>query len=398
VKGRKIAKEQLMNSLITIEGVKKTIFGRGVVNQIGPECESLGASSALLVMDSGLAKTDISPRIQDLIHESGVKIYLYPDVSPEPDPKIADLGAEKVKKDKIACVIGVGGGSSMDVAKAIAVLAKNDGKAVDYIGLNKVKNQGLPTIMVPTTSGTGSETTFTAVFTMRDTKGKGGINSPFLYPNTAILDPELTLGLPPYVTAYTGMDALTHAIESYTSLQAHFMSEPISLRAIELISDNLRGAVFNGKDIHFRENMMMGSYLAGLGLAMSGVGACHSLAYPLGSLFDIPHGVANACMLPYVLEYNYPGNIDKFCRMAIAMDQDVEGISPRDIAALVADVVYDLEDDIGIPLTLDELKIPEDAIPELAKAAIKVERPLMNNPRPMTLEIIEEIYRQAFEG
>jgi len=387
-----------MNSLITIEGVKKTIFGSGVVNQIGPECKSLGASSALLVMDSGLAKTDICSRVQELIRKSRVKAFLYPDITPEPDPKIADLGAEQVKKDKIGCVIGLGGGSTMDVAKAIAVLAKNDGKAVDYIGLNKVKKQGLPTIMVPTTSGTGSETTFTAVFTMRDTKSKGGINSPFLYPHTAILDPELTLELPPYVTAYTGMDALTHAIESYTSIQAHFMSEPISLRAIELISDNLRGAVFNGKNMAFRENMMMGSYLAGLGLAMSGVGACHSLAYPLGSLFNVPHGIANALLLPYVLEYNYPGNIDKFCRMAISMDQDVDGLSPRDMASLVADVVYDLADDIGIPLSLDELNIPEDSIPEMAKAAIRVERPLMNNPRPMTVEIIEEIYRQAFEG
>jgi alcohol dehydrogenase len=387
-----------MNSLITIEGVKKTIFGSGVVNQIGPECKSLGASSALLVMDSGLAKTDICLKIQDLIREGGIKAILYPDVTPEPDPKIADLGAEKVKKDKIGCVIGVGGGSTMDVAKAIAVLAKNDGKAVDYIGLNKVKREGVPTIMVPTTSGTGSETTFTAVFTMRDTKTKGGINSPFLYPHTAILDPDLTLGLPPYVTAYTGMDALTHAIESYTSIQAHFMSEPISLRAIELISDNLRGAVFNGKDIGFRENMMMGSYLAGLGLAMAGVGAVHALAYPLGALFDVPHGIANALLLPYVLEYNYPGNIDKFCRMAVSMDQEADGLSPRDAASLVADAVYDLADDIGIPLSLDELNIPEDSIPEMAKAAIRVERPLMNNPRPMTLEIIEEIYRQAFEG
>jgi alcohol dehydrogenase class IV len=387
-----------MNSLITIEGVKKTIFGSGVVDQIGPECKSLGASSALLVMDSGLAKTDICLKIQDLIREGGIKAILYPDVTPEPDPKIADLGAEQVKKDKIGCVIGVGGGSTMDVAKAIAVLANNDGKAVDYIGLNKVKKKGLPTIMVPTTSGTGSETTFTAVFTMRDTKTKGGINSPFLYPCTAILDPELTLELPPYVTAYTGMDALTHAIESYTSIQAHFMSEPISLRAIELISDNLRGAVFNGKHIGFRENMMMGSYLAGLGLAMAGVGAVHALAYPLGALFDVPHGIANALLLPYVLEYNYPGNIDKFCRMAVSMDQEADGLSPRDAASLVADAIYDLADDIGIPLSLDELNIPEDSIPEMAKAAIRVERPLMNNPRPMTVEIIEEIYRQAFEG
>ena len=204
----------------------------------------------------------------------------------------------------------------MDVAKAAAVLVTNRGKAVDYIGLGLIREPGLPTIMVPTTSGTGSEVTFTSVFTMRDTKTKGGINSPYLYAHTALLDPELTLGLPPEATAYTGMDALTHAIESFTSLQSHFLSAPIALRAIELIAANLRGAVFNGGHYAYREKMMQGSYLAGLGLAMSGVGAVHALAYPLGALFNIPHGVANAVMLPHVLEYNFPGDIEKFSEIA----------------------------------------------------------------------------------
>lgn len=387
-----------MNNLVTIEGVKKTIFGTGSIDRIGPECKELGAFKVLLVMDRTLSQTDICQQIQELLKKSRIKALLYPEVTPEPDPKLADNGAELARKEKVRCIIGVGGGSTMDVAKAIGVLAKNDGKAVDYIGLNKVNKAGLPTIMVPTTSGTGSEATFTSVFTMRDAKTKGGINSPFLYPHTAILDPELTLELPPYVTAYTGIDALTHAIESYTSLQAHFMSEPISLKAIELISENLRGAVFNGSDIRFRENMMMGSYLAGLGLAMSGVGAVHALAYPVGAFFDIPHGIANSLLLPYVLEYNYPGNVDKFCQIAISMDQGGEGLPPRDLASLAADAVFDLAGDIGIPLTLKELDIPESSIPDMAAAAMKVERPIMNNPRPMTAEIAEEIYRQAFEG
>jgi len=387
-----------MNSLVTIEGVKKTIFGSGAVNQIGMECKSLGASRVLIVMDRTLAQTDICSRIQELISKSRLKAFLYPEVTPEPDPMLADLGAELSKKEKAQCVIGVGGGSTMDVAKAIGVLAKNDGKAVDYIGLNKVKKAGLPAIMVPTTAGTGSETTFTSVFTMRETKTKGGINSPFLYPHTAILDPELTLELPPYVTAYTGMDALTHAIESFTSVRAHFMSEPISLKAVELISENLRGAVFQGNNIAFREKMIMGSYLAGLGLAMSGVSAVHALAYPLGALFDIPHGIANALLLPYVLEYNYPGDINKFCQLAIAMDQEIEGLSSREAASLVAEAVYDLAMDIGIPLSLKALNIPEESITEMAQGAMKVEVPIKNNPRPMTVDVVEEIYRHAFEG
>jgi len=386
-----------MNKLVTIEGVKKTIFGTGSFNEIGNECKALGAARVLLVIDGSLAKTDICLRAQEILKKNKIKVFLYGDITPEPDPALADIGAQLAKNEKIGCVLGIGGGSTMDVAKAIAVLSKNDGKAVDYIGLNKVKNAGLPTIMVPTTSGTGSETTFTAVFTMRDTKTKGGINSPFLYPHTAVLDPELTLGLPPYVTAYTGMDALIHAIESFTSLKAHPMSETISLRAIELISDNLRGAVFNGNDIDCRDKMMMGSYMAGLGLAMAGVTAVHALSYPMGSLFGIPHGVANACLLPYVLEYNYPGNIDKFCQVSLAMGQDEDGLSSRELASLAAEAAYDLADDVGTPLTLKELNIPEDAIPELVKGAMKIAVPIMNNPRPMTAEIAEEIYRQAFE-
>lgn len=387
-----------MESLVTIEGVKKTIFGVGAINQIISECQLLGASRALLVVDRALRETEMCARIQKTFQESPVKAIPYFDVTPEPSPDLADTGAELAKKEKADCVIAVGGGSTMDVAKAIAILGKNEGKALDYVGLNLVKKPGLPTIMVPTTAGTGSEATFTSVFTMRETKSKGGINSPFLYPHTAILDPELTLGLPPDVTASTGMDALTHAIESFTSLQAHFMSEPLSLKAIEIISANLRGAVFSGSDIRFRNFMMKASYLAGLGLAMSGVGAVHALAYPLGAFFDVPHGMANALMLPYVLEYNYPGDIDKFARIAWAMGEEIEGCSERDTAALVVKAVRDLARDIGIPRTLKDLRIPEDSISDMAEAAMKIERPIMNNPRPMTAKVAEDIYKRAFEG
>ena len=387
-----------MNPLITIEGVKKTVFGTGSLNQIGLECKALGASRALLVMDRNLSKTDTCLRIQETAKKNAVKTFLYADVTPEPSPELADIGTRLAKDEKAQCVIGVGGGSTMDVAKTIAVLMKNEGKAVDYIGLDLVKNPGIPTVMVPTTAGTGSEVTYTSVFTMRDSKSKGGINSPFLYPHTAILDPELTLHLPADVTAYTGMDALTHAIESYTSLQAHFMSETISLRAIERISSNMRGAVYDGGNIRFRENMIQGSYLAGLGLAMAGVGAVHALAYPLGALFDVPHGIANGLLLPYVMEYNYPGDLVKFCQISMTMDQRCDGSTHRDLAARAAQAVFDLSEDIGIPLTLVDLGLPEDAIPQLVEGAMKIERPLMNNPRPMTTDAAEAIYIRAFKG
>jgi alcohol dehydrogenase class IV len=387
-----------MNDMIRIEGVKKTIFGAGSLDQIAEECKALKASKVLLVIDRGLSETDIRSRVEERLKKARIRTFPYPEVTPEPSPALADDGAKLAKKEKVNCVVGIGGGSTMDVAKAIAILVKNEGKAVDYIGLGLVRKQGLPSIMVPTTAGTGSEVTFTSVFTMRETKSKGGINSPYLYAHTAILDPELTLGLSPEVTAYTGMDALTHAIESFTSLQAHFMSEPISYKAIETISSNLRGAVFDGDNYRFRENMMQGSYLAGLGLAMSGVGAVHALAYPLGALFDVPHGIANALMLPYVLEYNYPGNMDKFSLIAVAMEEGDTFSSTRELAARAAQAVFDLSTDIGIPRTLKEIDIPEDAIPEMAEGAMKVTRPIENNPRPVTVKEATEIYRKAYEG
>lgn len=387
-----------MEKPITVEGIKRTVFGAGTIDQIGPECRALSASRALLVMDRQLAQTDIGNRAMESLKKNRVKTFPYGEVTPEPDPALADVGAEMARRERVQCVIGLGGGSTMDVAKAIAVLAKNDGKATEYIGLGLVKKAGLPSIMIPTTAGTGSEVTFTSVFTMRATKTKGGINSPFLYPHAAILDPELTIDLPPDVSAYTGMDALTHAIESYTSLQAHFMSEPVSLRAIELITANIRGAVFDGKRYSFREGMMQGSYMAGLGLAMAGVGAVHALAYPLGAFFDIPHGIANAVMLPYVLEYNYPGNTEKFCQIALTMGEEESDLSDRELASLAAEAVFDLSEDLGIPRTLRDLRVPQESIPEMAEAALKVTRPLMNNPRPVSHKIAQEIYTRAYEG
>ena len=384
--------------MITIEGVKKTIFGVGSLRQVPSECQSLGSVRPLLVMDRALAETDMDTRMRDIFQLSPVKAVFYSDVTPEPSPELADRGAELAKKEKADAVIGIGGGSTLDVAKAISVLVNNKGNALDYVGLNLVKVPGLPSIMIPTTAGTGSETTFTSVFTMRETRSKGGINSPFLYPHTAVLDPELTLGLPADITASTGMDALTHAIESFTSLQAHFMSEPLSLKAIEIIAANLRGAVFNGTNIHFRSHMLKASYLAGMGLAMSGVGAVHALAYPLGAFFDVPHGTANALLLPYVLGYNYPSDIDKFAQIACVMGGDVDGYPPREAAAQAVESVRELARDIGVPSTLRDLEIPEDSFRNMAEAAMKVKVPVANNPRPLTAQVAEDIYRRAFEG
>lgn len=385
-----------MNPVFTHDGVNRMVFGSGSLARLPEEVRGLGASRVLVVMDKELAETDIKNRIMEPLRKDRIKAILYGEITPEPSPKLADDGAGIAKKEKVHLVIGVGGGSSMDVAKAIATLVKNPGSAVDYIGLNLVKKKGLPTIMVPTTAGTGAETTFTAVFTMRENKAKGGINSPYLYPDLALLDPELTLSLPPWPTAYTGMDALTHAIESFTSTQANELSDLFAYRAIEIIGRNLRPAVFQGSKLAVREAMLLGSYLAGVGLANAGVTAVHALAYPLGALFDIPHGVANGTLLPFVMSYNAPAAVEKFTMVAQALGVQTYGLSPREASEMASDAVFRLADDIGMPHNLCELAVPETSLEEMAQGAMKVARPLENNPRPLSQEEVLAIYKTAY--
>jgi alcohol dehydrogenase len=284
----------------------------------------------------------------------------------------------------------------MDVAKAVAVLAANKGKAADYLGLNRVPGPGLPKIMVPTTAGTGSEVTFTSVFLRKNLKKKEGMNSPYLYPELAVLDPLLTLSLPPEPTAATGIDALCHAIESYTSINSSPMSEIFSLKAIDLIASNLRTCVHDGSDLEAREQMLLGSLYAGFGLANAGVGAVHSLSYPLGGKYGIPHGLANTIMLPPVMEFNLPAALEKFATIGAVMGEQIDDLPLREAAYLSVEAVESLIEDCNISAGLENLGIPEEVFPELAKVAMTVTRPLENNPRKVTVEDAIEMYRQVY--
>ncbi len=383
-------------SQFAIQGAGKTVFGCGAVSGLADEAKKLGARRVLVVMDRGLAETGMPSRILEPLKQGSVKAELFTNLEPEPSPASADEGAALAREHKAQAVIGVGGGSSMDVAKAVAMLAKNQGSAQDYIGLGLVKQKGLPSILIPTTAGTGAEVTFTAVFTMRESKSKGGINDEKMFPDLALLDPELTMGCPPKVTAFTGMDALTHAIEAFTSRQANPASDLYALEAVRLIGANLRNAVYRGEVAETRSRMLFGSYCAGMALANAGVGAAHALAYPLGALFGINHGTANAVLLPHVMEYNVPAAMERFARLAEALGVCCEGLSLRDCALEAVDAVFQLSSDIGIPENLGSLDIPEDSLEEMAEGSLKVARPMANNPKPVQFEDALEIYRNAF--
>ena len=385
-----------MTPIMRLQVARKIVFGEGSLELLPEEVKLMSGKKIFLVMDEGFSSTTMAEKIVTILKEGGFPYILFNNVTPEPEPAWADEGADLARKEKCNLVVGVGGGSSMDVAKAVAILVTNNGKAVDYVGLEKVTGPGLPTIMIPTTAGTGSEVTFTAVFTMRQTRSKGGINSRFLYPDLALLDPELTVTLPPDLTATTGMDAFIHALEGFTSVQANPISDTLAREAIATIGSNLRLAVANGNNRQARREMLMGSLLAGMTLASAGVGACHALAYPLGAFFNVPHGLANAVLIPYVMRYNLVGTLERYAEVAELLEVDTSGLTLREAAEMAVDKVSVLLEDVGMLKSLKELDIPEGSIEEMAEAAMNVERPIANNPRLMTKESAISIYREVF--
>jgi len=387
-----------LTSSFTVTQPTRIQFGVGSINNLATTVQDFNGSNVFLVLDPGLIKSGIAGQITAPLDDAGIPYVMYDSIDPEPGLKLADKGYKLAKSNGCDCVIGAGGGSAMDVAKAVAILMTNGGKAADYLGLDKIAKPGVPKIMVPTSAGTGAEVTFTAVFINEKTGSKGGMNGTPLYPEAAVLDPMLTLSLPPKVTAYTGIDALTHALEAYTSTQAHTMSEMYSLEAIKLISRNLPKAYANGTNLEARSAMLMGSLLGGKALATAGVGLVHAMAYPMGGMFGIPHGLANAILLPYVIEYNLIGNMEKFATLAAIMGKKTDDMTTREAAERCVETLFELNGDVDIPGTLQDIDIPVEQLPEMARIALTVTRPVENNPRKPTLEDVISIYQMAYDG
>ena len=386
-----------MQAHFSMEGPRRVVFGLGESLTLGAETALLGAKKALVVLDPKLAEIGVANPALESLADAKIEYTVFSDITREPEPAEADAAAELGKDFGAQAVIGIGGGSALDLAKAAAGLITNGGVATDYVGLDLLRKPALPIICLPSTAGTGSECTFTAVFTRRADKFKGGINSRYIYPHTAILDPKLTVTCPPYITAIVGMDALTHAMESYTSLVAHPMSDLVGLEAVRLIGRWLRPAVANGENLVAREKMMLASYLAGLALARAGVGAVHAMAYPLGAFFDIPHGEANALLLPYVTAFNQMACPDRFAALGRALADLPADMPDREAAEKTVDEVFVLADEVGIPATLDELNVPRDQVPAMAAKAMTVAKPIANNPRKVTAADLEHIYHSAYQ-
>ncbi|MBU0673747.1 MAG: iron-containing alcohol dehydrogenase [Proteobacteria bacterium] len=388
----------MSQNIFTIQQPTRLVFGSGTIKSLGDLVHETGGSKVFLVVDPGLKGAGLLDRIVAPLEQGGIPYVIYDKVDPEPGLRLADQAKKVAAKEKCDCVVGVGGGSAMDVAKAVSILLTNGGKAEDYLGLGKIKKPGVPKIMVPTTAGTGAEVSFTAVFINEKTGSKGGMNGDPLYPEAALLDPELTVSMPPHVTAMTGIDALTHALESFVSIQANPISQMYGLEAMEIIFHALPKAYANGKNLEARTEMLLGSLLAGKALAIAGVGLVHAMAYPMGGMFGVPHGLANAVLLPYVVDYNLMGCPEKFAVIAEVMGYNTSELTVREAAAMVVEGIVNLNHDVGIPSSLEELGIPADRFEEMAEVALTVTRPVENNPRCPTKDEVVQIYQNALLG
>jgi alcohol dehydrogenase class IV len=385
-----------MNEILHFRMSGRLIMGVGALEELpGAVCQ-LGAASALVVTDPGLVEAGICAQVVRRLQNAGVRYGVFDGVEPDPRIEIVDQCVDKAREGGYACLIGLGGGSSIDIAKVTAVLLTNGGEVRDYVGTGKIEAPGLATVMVPTTAGTGSEVTPIAVLSDAQEHLKKGIVSDHLYPDVALIDPALSASLPPRITAYTGVDALTHAVEAYTNKHAKQFIDTFALEAIELVGLHLRRAVEHGSDLNARAGMALASLYGGLCLGSVNTAAVHALAYPLGGSFAVPHGVANALLLPYVMRFNLPSSFERFSRIAAAFGEDVRGLPAQEAAGAAPEAVARLCEDIGIISRLRDLDIPEDAIDDMAASAMKVTRLLDNNPRPVTPEDVRAIYREAY--
>jgi alcohol dehydrogenase len=372
----------------------KLITGQGAIEQLSAELTRLDVQNPLIVTDAILLKSGTVDLA--LAQLGGRHFGIFDEVKPEPEIAIVEDCTRAYRKGNHDGLIAVGGGSAIDIAKGVAAYAEHDGPLNELFGVDLVKRRGPALIAIPTTAGTGSEVTNVAIFSDKQAQLKKGIVSDYLLPDLALVCPTMTLTCPRSVTAASGVDALVHAVESYISVNASPITDAIALGAIKLIAKALPKAYANPSNLQAREDMATGSLMAGMAFGNAGVGAVHALAYPLGGRFNIAHGVSNALLLPYVMEWNKTACVERFRDIADAMGLRVANLSDKDAADQAVSAMVDLCAAVDIPPGLRSFNVPEDAIPAMAEEASKIDRLMRNNPRRLTAADIEKIYRAAY--
>ncbi|MBW1993642.1 MAG: iron-containing alcohol dehydrogenase [Deltaproteobacteria bacterium] len=381
--------------MISYKSPGHTIIGMGALEKLADELKAFESKRALLVTDRGLIEHGIDQKVKSHFEKAGIEIDTFDKVISDPDIGCLESCVEVAKQGQYDLIVGLGGGSPMDIASATSVMVTNPGKVQDYLGIDLVKNPGLPSILIPTTSGTGAEVTPNAILSDTEANLKKAIVSPYIFATLVIVDPLLTVSMPAEVTSWSGIDALTHVIECYTSKKANFYSDLFCRDAIKRIGRSLRTAVADGDNLQARYDMCVASHWGGIAITLSGTTAVHALAYPLGGQFHVAHGIANGLLLPYVMQFNAMGNIEKFADVARLLGEKVNHLTLLEQANHAADAVKALYRDLKIPQSLTELGIPKEAIPRMARAAMDVTRLMVNNPRSMSTEDAEMIYEKA---
>jgi alcohol dehydrogenase class IV len=377
---------------------EKIIFGPGGLSQVGTEAKRLGNKVLVVLGRSAMRKSGVLDRLIRLLKENDLEYIIYENIPSDPTVKTVDIGASLTRKRSCNLVTALGGGSVLDTGKAISAMVTNEGSVADYQEIEgkgrKFQHKPIPFIAIPTTSGTGSEATKNAVITNTKLGLKKSIRDPWLIPEVALIDPELTLSLPPHITAICGGDALTQCIESYLGNKSQEITDALALHAIGLIGKSLVKAVKEGKNLEARKDMAMAALLSGLCLSNSGLGAAHALSHPLGVYYKIPHGLSCAVLLPYVMEYNLPVVIKRLAKIAQSLGEDLSLLSETEAAQRAVEKIKEILSAIGIKENLSEWRIKEEGFPQLIKGAKGGS--LNNNPRDISDEdLIELLYKMT---
>jgi alcohol dehydrogenase class IV len=382
----------------TFQTPPNILFEPGVSRRIGELVREIGAQRVLLVTDKGVRKAGLTTNAEASLRAIGCELVVFEDVVADPPSDVIERAVGLCRDERIDLVLSIGGGSALDTAKLVAYLARSGDRLDDVYGVGLAKGQRLPLLLVPTTAGTGSEVTPIAIVTTPTTEKKGVV-SPRLLPDWAILDPELTLGLPPHVTAATGIDAMVHAIEAYTSRRRkNPVSDQLARLALALLSQNIREVCNNGGNLEARAQMLLGSMLAGMAFANAPVAAVHALAYPIGAIFHVPHGLSNALVLMGVLRFNLSAAEGLYAELAPIVDPASRNLPTAEAARRFVEGLAAICRDCKVPASLGEVGVSESDLPRLAEDAMKQTRLLVNNPREVTYADAFAIYSEALDG
>jgi len=373
----------------------QVLFGEGCVRETGPFVANFGRHALLVTGGGPTSRCDAVNALTRTLNDAGITMSHFAEVESEPSVETAERAAAGAREEGCDFVIGLGGGSPMDVAKIVAARMNNEGEIASWEGMGRIPRRSAPLMCVPTTSGTGSEVTWVAVLSGGRRRQKMSIVSHHLYPLLAVIDPELTYSMPPELTAATGMDALTHAVESFVARRAWEPTRALSLKATQLVFSNLERACADGSDVEARHGMCMASFLAGMAFTSAGLGLTHALAHALGSHFGIPHGKANALLLPHVMRFNTDACPELYRELAVAMDLNVAGLPAPRAAEEAAEAVRELVRCLPVPATLGEAGVSGTSLESLAADAFLNTRLRSSNPRDTVLEDLVRILRAA---